>query len=79
MSNIEGGTFEQTVCKHTLTQISSNNSLKSCSIPQTDAAAILGAEVPKGPMERWGHLNFEKGLGHFENKRSANTCTHTNF
>ena len=50
MSNIEGGTFEQTVCKHTLTQISSNNSLKSCSIPRTAAAVILGAEEPKGPI-----------------------------
>ena len=58
MSNIERGTFEQTVCKHTLTQISSNNSLKSCSIPRTAAAAILGAEEPKGPMDRWGHLNM---------------------
>ena len=72
MSNIEGGTFEQTVCKHTLTQISSNNSLKSCSIPRTAPAAILGAEEPKGPMGRWGHLNF----GHFENKWSANTHSH---
>ena len=79
MSNIEGGTFEQTVCKHTLTQISSNNSLKSCSIPLAAAAAILGAEEPEGPMGRWGHLNFENGPGHFKNKWSANKCTQTNF
>ena len=67
MSNIEGGTFEQTVCKHTLTQISSNNSLKSCSIPRTAAAAISGAVggVQRTHMDRWGNLNFEKGLEHF--------------
>ena len=60
MSNIEGGTFEQTVCKHTLTQISSNNSLKSCSIPRAASAGPSEELDLQEPMDSWGHLDFLK-------------------